>query len=135
MSQTLSGPGLRVPKTYKLFIGGKFPRSESGRTYQLRDVGGQLLANAALAMYRAKTSIVTRVCFYEGAMDEAARVRRALAQDLIATMRYAVLSVFDAPHGYPHLSRIAAFLPSVGGRGGWIAAAGDLGVCDRRNLA
>ena len=33
---------------------------------------------------------------------------RALAQDLIATMRYAVLSVFDAPHGYPHLSRIAA---------------------------
>lgn len=24
---------------------------------------------------------------------------RALAQDLVATMRYAVLSVFDAPHG------------------------------------
>ncbi|MGV3550653.1 bifunctional diguanylate cyclase/phosphodiesterase [Rhizobium sp.] len=42
----------------------------------------QLLANADLAMYRAKGSLVTRVCFYEGAMDEAARQRRALAQDL-----------------------------------------------------
>jgi diguanylate cyclase (GGDEF)-like protein/PAS domain S-box-containing protein len=44
--------------------------------------GEQLLANADLAMYRAKTSLITRVCFYEGAMDEAARERRALAQDL-----------------------------------------------------
>jgi diguanylate cyclase (GGDEF)-like protein/PAS domain S-box-containing protein len=42
----------------------------------------QLLANADLAMYRAKASLITRVCFYEGAMDEAARERRALAQDL-----------------------------------------------------
>ena len=44
--------------------------------------GEQLLANADLAMYRAKTSLITRVCFYEGAMDEAARERRALAHDL-----------------------------------------------------
>ena len=40
---------LAVPKTYKLYLGGKFPRSESGRTYPLRDAGGQLLANAARA--------------------------------------------------------------------------------------
>lgn len=33
---------------------------------------------------------------------------RALAQDMIANMRHAVLSVLDASHGYPHLSRIAA---------------------------
>ena len=44
--------------------------------------GEQLLANADLAMYRAKTSLINRVCFYEGTMDEAARTRRALAQDL-----------------------------------------------------
>jgi diguanylate cyclase (GGDEF)-like protein/PAS domain S-box-containing protein len=44
--------------------------------------GEQLLANADLAMYRAKASLITRVCFYEGAMDEAARARRTLAQDL-----------------------------------------------------
>jgi acyl-CoA reductase-like NAD-dependent aldehyde dehydrogenase len=40
---------LAVPKTYKLYLGGKFPRSESGRTYPLRDAEGQLLANAARA--------------------------------------------------------------------------------------
>jgi acyl-CoA reductase-like NAD-dependent aldehyde dehydrogenase len=40
---------LAVSKTYKLFIGGAFPRSESGRTYQARDRKGNFIANAALA--------------------------------------------------------------------------------------
>jgi acyl-CoA reductase-like NAD-dependent aldehyde dehydrogenase len=38
-----------VRKTYKLFIGGAFPRSESGRTYTVTDVKGQFVANASLA--------------------------------------------------------------------------------------
>ncbi len=38
---------LDVKKTYKLFIGGKFPRSESGRTYELNDHQGKFLANVA----------------------------------------------------------------------------------------
>ena len=40
---------LAVAKTYKLFIGGAFPRSESGRTYQAHDYKDNFLANAALA--------------------------------------------------------------------------------------
>lgn len=40
---------LAVPKTYKLYIGGKFPRSESGRTYEVLAANGDFLANAALA--------------------------------------------------------------------------------------
>lgn len=40
---------LAVPKTYKLYIGGKFPRSESGRTYEVVSKKGEFLANAALA--------------------------------------------------------------------------------------
>ena len=40
---------LTVPKTYKLFIGGKFPRTESGRTYAVASPQGDFLANAALA--------------------------------------------------------------------------------------
>ena len=40
---------LAVAKTYKLFIGGAFPRSESGRTYRALDARGDFLANAALA--------------------------------------------------------------------------------------
>lgn len=40
---------LTVPKTYKLFSGGAFPRSESGRTYEVRSPKGEFLANAAQA--------------------------------------------------------------------------------------
>ncbi len=38
---------LDVKKTYKLFIGGKFPRSESGRTYELIDSKGNHITNVA----------------------------------------------------------------------------------------
>jgi len=40
---------LDVKKTYKLFIGGKFPRTESGRSYEVLDSNGNQLANAAKA--------------------------------------------------------------------------------------
>ncbi|UFS60097.1 aldehyde dehydrogenase family protein [Subtercola endophyticus] len=40
---------LAVLKTYKLYIGGKFPRSESGRVYEIVDASGEFVANAALA--------------------------------------------------------------------------------------
>lgn len=40
---------LAVPKTYKLYIGGAFPRSESGRTYEVMTRKGEFLANAAKA--------------------------------------------------------------------------------------
>ena len=38
-----------VRKTYKLYIGGAFPRSESGHSYVVDDAKGKFLANAALA--------------------------------------------------------------------------------------
>ncbi|MBD5787060.1 aldehyde dehydrogenase family protein [Cellulosimicrobium terreum] len=38
---------LGVRKTYKLYVGGKFPRSESGRTYEVLDAKGRFLANVA----------------------------------------------------------------------------------------
>lgn len=40
---------LTVLKTYKLYVAGKFPRSESGRVYEVTDGKGQWLANAPLA--------------------------------------------------------------------------------------
>ncbi len=40
---------VEVRKTYKLYVGGTFPRSESGRTYEVTDSKGRFLANAALA--------------------------------------------------------------------------------------
>jgi acyl-CoA reductase-like NAD-dependent aldehyde dehydrogenase len=44
-----SGGRLDVRKTYKLYIGGAFPRSESGRSYEVTDSRGRFLANASLA--------------------------------------------------------------------------------------
>ena len=47
---TPSGTGrIEVRKTYKLFVGGAFPRSESGRSYPVTDASGEFLANAAHA--------------------------------------------------------------------------------------
>ncbi|MET9268812.1 aldehyde dehydrogenase family protein [Kribbella sp. NPDC003557] len=36
-------------KTYKLYVGGAFPRSESGRSYVVNDAKGKFLANASQA--------------------------------------------------------------------------------------
>jgi acyl-CoA reductase-like NAD-dependent aldehyde dehydrogenase len=38
-----------VRKTYKLYLGGEFPRSESGHSYVVNDARGRFAANAALA--------------------------------------------------------------------------------------
>ena len=38
---------LDVRKTYKLYVGGKFPRSESGRSYPVTDARGSFVANVA----------------------------------------------------------------------------------------
>ncbi|MBB3980819.1 diguanylate cyclase (GGDEF)-like protein/PAS domain S-box-containing protein [Sphingobium fontiphilum] len=51
-----------------------FPEDASGRE--------MLLNNADLAMYRAKGSLSEHICYYEPGMDESARMRRQLANDL-----------------------------------------------------
>ena len=38
-----------VRKTYKLYVGGAFPRSESGHSYPVNDAEGNFVANASLA--------------------------------------------------------------------------------------
>jgi len=44
----MSDERVAVRKTYKLYIGGAFPRSESGRSYVVESFDGAFLANAAL---------------------------------------------------------------------------------------
>jgi len=50
---------LEVRKTYKLFIGGAFPRSESGRSYEVKTAAGEHLANAARASRKDVRDAVT----------------------------------------------------------------------------
>lgn len=68
---------LQVLKTYKLFIGGQFPRSESGRYYQLTNSKKQLIANmcqasrkdfrnAAVAARAAQTAWFDKSAFNRG---------------------------------------------------------------------
>ncbi|OXS33536.1 aldehyde dehydrogenase family protein [Streptomyces sp. XY006] len=49
MSEKSEQQRLSVFKTYKLYVGGKFPRSESGRVYEVTDAKGNWLANAPLS--------------------------------------------------------------------------------------
>ncbi|MGW4637980.1 aldehyde dehydrogenase family protein [Sphaerisporangium sp. NPDC004334] len=56
----MTEPGrLAVRKTYKLYIGGAFPRSESGRSYAVTSSKGDFLANAALASRKDARDAVT----------------------------------------------------------------------------
>ena len=58
---------LTVPKTYKLYVGGKFPRSESGRTYEVVSKKGAFLANAAKASRKdARDAVVAARAAHTG---------------------------------------------------------------------
>ncbi len=56
-----------VRKTYKLYIGGQFPRSESGRSYVVNDAKGRLVANAAQASRKdARDAVVAARAAFGG---------------------------------------------------------------------
>jgi acyl-CoA reductase-like NAD-dependent aldehyde dehydrogenase len=58
---------LDVRKTYKLYVGGKFPRSESGRSYEVVDAKGRFLANAARASRKdARDAVVAARSAFAG---------------------------------------------------------------------
>jgi acyl-CoA reductase-like NAD-dependent aldehyde dehydrogenase len=68
---------LPVLKTYKIYIGGKFPRSESGRYYLLKDASGRAIANvcngsrkdfrdAVVAARAAQSSWASRSAYNRG---------------------------------------------------------------------
>ena len=52
-----------VKKTYKLFINGAFPRSESGRTYEVKTSKGVFLTNACLASRKDLREAVVAAAF------------------------------------------------------------------------
>lgn len=49
LEKTSSAKRLEVLKTYKIYIGGQFPRTESGRFYQPVNAAGKVLANVCLS--------------------------------------------------------------------------------------
>ena len=70
---------LTVPKTYKLYLGGAFPRSESGRTFRVDDAEGAFMANAAqLFATRCVDGIQANVERCEGYAEASLSVATAL---------------------------------------------------------
>jgi acyl-CoA reductase-like NAD-dependent aldehyde dehydrogenase len=60
-------PRTQVRKTYKLFVGGAFPRSESGRSYPVTDAEGRFVANAAQASRKdARDAVVAARAAFAG---------------------------------------------------------------------
>lgn len=58
---------IEVRKTYKLFIGGTFPRSESGRSYEVVDKDGTFIANPAMASRKdARDAVVAARSAFAG---------------------------------------------------------------------
>ena len=58
---------LPVRKTYKLYIGGAFPRSESGRSFAVSTPGGRFLAHASRASRKdARDAVVSARAAFRG---------------------------------------------------------------------
>ncbi|WP_329455989.1 aldehyde dehydrogenase family protein [Streptomyces sp. NBC_01497] len=82
-----SGQGrLTVLKTYKLYVGGKFPRSESGRVYEVTDAKGRWLANAPLSSRKDARDAVVAARKAVGGWSGAAAYNRGQVLYRIAEM-------------------------------------------------
>ncbi|MCD9873548.1 aldehyde dehydrogenase family protein [Streptomyces guryensis] len=77
---------LSVFKTYKLYVGGKFPRSESGRVYEVTDKKGNWLANVPLSSRKDARDAVVAARKAFGAWSGATAYNRGQVLYRIAEM-------------------------------------------------
>ncbi len=77
---------LDVRKTYKLYVGGKFPRSESGRSYPVLGAKGEHLANAARASRKDARDAVVAARKAFGAWSSATAYNRGQILYRVAEM-------------------------------------------------
>jgi acyl-CoA reductase-like NAD-dependent aldehyde dehydrogenase len=92
-----------VRKTYKLYIGGAFPRSESGYTYEALDAKGRFLANAALASRKdARDAVVAARAAFGGWAGRTAYNRGQVVYriaEVLEDRRAQFVSVLQATEG------------------------------------
>lgn len=84
--ERLAPERLAVRKTYKLYIGGAFPRSESGRSYPVTAASGDLLAHAAQASRKDLRDAVTAARKAFGGWSRATAYNRGQVLYRIAEM-------------------------------------------------
>jgi acyl-CoA reductase-like NAD-dependent aldehyde dehydrogenase len=81
-----------VRKTYKLFVGGAFPRSESGRSYPVSSAHGELLAHAAQASRKDVRDAVVAARAAFGTWSAATAYNRG-------QVLYRVAEILEGRHG------------------------------------
>ena len=81
-----SNSRIDVKKTYKLFIGVAFPRSESGRTYEVKDAKGNFIANPSLASRKDLRDAVVAARAAHGGWSSATAFNRGQILYRIAEM-------------------------------------------------
>ena len=103
-----------VKKTYKLFINGAFPRTESGRTYEIKSAKGVFIANPCLASRKdLKDAVVaaraaqSRLVWYAGWSDKLSSLSGAL--NPVAGPYYN----FTVPESMGVIAAIAPEVPSL----------------------
>lgn len=77
---------LEILKTYKIYIGGQFPRTESGRYYPLKDKKGTVLANVCLCSRKDVRNAVVAARKAQGSWAERAAFNRGQILYRIAEM-------------------------------------------------
>ena len=77
---------IEVSKTYKMYVGGAFPRSESGRYYDLRLKEGMLLANVCRASRKDFRDAVVAARKAQGSWQERSAFNRSQILYRIAEM-------------------------------------------------
>jgi len=75
-----------VKKTYKLFIGGAFPRTESGRTYEVKNSKGVFIANPCMASRKDLKDAVVAARAAQGSWSQATAYNRGQILYRIAEM-------------------------------------------------
>lgn len=77
---------LEILKTYKIYIGGQFPRTESGRYYSPKDKNGNMLANICLSSRKDLRNAVSAARKALGGWSERAAFNRGQIIYRIAEM-------------------------------------------------
>ena len=77
---------LKVLKTYKIYIGGKFPRTESGRFYTPKNYKGELIGNICLSSRKDVRNAVVAARKAFGVWSERAAFNRGQILYRIAEM-------------------------------------------------
>ncbi len=83
---TKKQPRVDVKKTYKLFINGAFPRSESGRVFEVTAKNGDVIANPALASRKDLRDAVTAARAAQSGWSKATAYNRGQILYRIAEM-------------------------------------------------